>query len=150
MVAFRPIRQALGLGRREGGIERLRGMGVHVIHVHLERTEDDRVDRGPSEPGVGGTGEVAHDAQIERALQVVAAMISRDQVRQGHGRGRAKGPCFRPHHGRRFLPRHRSPEGSGASHRYPLSFNGQRRLGDASALLGYGSPAFGRGDGLSR
>ena len=52
----------------------------------LQLEEDDRVDGGAPDLGVGVPDQIAHEGQVERALQVAIEVVRRDQVLQRHRR----------------------------------------------------------------
>ena len=48
--------------------------------------------------GVGVPHQVAHEARVERALQMAIEVVRRDEFLQRDGRQRGKDALFRPHH----------------------------------------------------
>ncbi len=113
-----------GQDRTGHGIGGGTGRGCPRAHDAQEaQDEDDRINRGATDVGVGALDQIAHKAQVEGAFQVSVKVVQRDEVLQGHRRQRGKRPLLAPYHGGP-LRRHRGPaEEAASSHRTGAFFN---------------------------
>ena len=96
----------------------------------LQLEEDDRVDGGSPGLRVGLPNQVAHEAEIERALQMAVEVVRGNEVLQRDRRERGKDAGLRPHHDALLLGHHGSAEGAGSSHRAAPFFNTLGRFCD--------------------
>src|SRR5262249_15233749 len=66
----------------------------------LELEEDPRIDtRPPQTSGVAVLHQIAHEVEVEDAVEVAVEVVGQHQVVQRHTRERGEEPRFRTHHG---------------------------------------------------
>src|SRR5262249_40923839 len=84
-----------------GGEAHQLAFGANALeeHYELQAKEDARIDAWPPcASRIAVPNEVAHDREIEHAVEVAVAVVGRDQLVQGERRDRGEDACFRAHH----------------------------------------------------